>query len=63
MSSHGLGLADQLALARQLDVLPRSVWLIGAVLGRAEPGSAPGTWMDRSVESAHRRIAAMASGS
>jgi len=56
MSSHGLGLADQLALARQLDVLPRSVWFLGAVLDRADLESPAGPWMRETIVMAHRRI-------
>lgn len=56
MSSHGLGLADQLALARQLDVLPESAWFIGAVLDRADVESPAGPWMRDTIMMAHRRI-------
>ena len=56
MSSHGLGLAHQLALARQLDLLPEQVWLVGAVLDHTDNGSAPSGWMGEVIELAHRKI-------
>jgi len=60
MSSHGLGLAHQLALARELGVLPAQVWLVGAVLDAIDPEALPSGWMDEVVALAHRRIASIA---
>lgn len=60
LSSHGLGLADQLALARQLKVLPGETWFLGAVLESAALGSEPGVWLDETVALAHRRVCSLA---
>ena len=60
MSSHGLGLAEQLALARQLDLLPPTVWFVGAVLDQTERESPASTWMDDVLESARQCIRSVA---
>lgn len=49
LSTHGLGLADQIELARRLGVLPAQVWFVGAVLESARPNTAPGAWMNPAV--------------
>ena len=56
MSSHGLGLAHQLALARQLDLLPEQVWLVGAVLESTESEAAASPWMADAVDAACGKI-------
>ena len=63
MSSHGLGLAHQLTLARQLDLLPEAVWLVGAVIDRVDQAAEPSGWMDEVVELAHRQVLSIAQGS
>jgi hydrogenase maturation protease len=62
MSTHGLGLADQIALAGRLGLLPESVWLVGATAGSAEPESVAPGWMEEAVVGAHRRIGELIEG-
>ena len=56
LSSHGLGLADQIELARRLGVLPAEVWFVGAVIAEARPGIAAGAALDPAVGEACGRV-------
>lgn len=56
LSSHGLGLADQIALARQVGILPAEVLLVAAPLTSATVGGSPRDDLDRLVESAVRYV-------
>lgn len=60
LSSHGLGLADQLALADQLGILPVRVWLVGAIVDATQVGAAASAWMRSAVEAAAGRVAELA---
>lgn len=60
LSTHGLGLADQIALARQLDLLPPRVWLVGAPLRAARIGESAGPALDEQVDEAVEAVARIA---
>jgi hydrogenase maturation protease len=53
LSSHGLGVATALALARELEFLPAHLQLFGIEIGSALPGTQPG----KAVRSAAHRLA------
>jgi hydrogenase maturation protease len=56
LSSHGLSLAHELELARQLKMLPKRVHLVAAAAGEMGIGAAPGAAVSALVEPAVRRI-------
>ncbi len=61
-STHGICVADQLALAAELGIHPRCVWLIGVIAAEAAHAdpAAPGRsqWLECAVEQAASRIVA-----
>jgi hydrogenase maturation protease len=58
VSSHGFGLPDALALARELGCLPARLDLYAIEIGSALPGARP----DPAIRGAARRLAAMIAG-
>lgn len=56
VSTHALGVADQLALAGRLGMLPPVVKLVAATIGDAEQGRPPCAAVRRQVAPAARRI-------
>jgi len=56
LSSHGLSVADQLALASQLGLLPDEVLVVAVTLGSAQLGGPLGKEVARQVPIAARRI-------
>ena len=61
-SSHGLGVAEALDLARALGRLPRRVRIYGIEAGRVDPGGAVSPAVAAAVEKLARRIAARWAG-
>jgi len=57
MSSHGLSLGNQLDLARQLGMLPKTVRLIGVGIGSAEIGGAMSEMVRQQVDRAAAKVA------
>jgi hypothetical protein len=57
LSTHGLSAADELELARRLDMCPKIVWLVAAVAGSVEVGHAAADEAPRQVPVAAGRIA------
>ncbi len=62
LSSHGLGLAEALDLARALGRLPRRLRVFGIEGGCFERGAQPSPAVRQAVEEVAQRIAVMASG-
>jgi hydrogenase maturation protease len=60
LSSHGLSIAHELALARTLGMLPVHVHLIAAATGTTQIGEAPTVGVLQSVEPAANRVAEIA---
>lgn len=58
LSSHGFGVLDALALARELGSLPPRLDVYGIEIGSAMPGEAPGTAVASAARQLARRIAA-----
>lgn len=57
LSTHGLSVADELALAQRLDLCPKIVWLVAAVAGSVEVGRSADDEVLRQVPAAASRIA------
>jgi hydrogenase maturation protease len=57
LSTHGLSVADELALAQRLGLCPKSVWLVAAVAGSVEVGRSAADEVLRQVPAAASRIA------
>ena len=57
LSSHGFGVADALALARELGSLPRRLDLYGIEVGPVAPGEAPGDAIRAAAKALARQIA------
>jgi hydrogenase maturation protease len=57
LSTHGLSVADELALARRLGLCPKVVRLVAVVAGSVEVGRPAGDEVVRQVPAAARRIA------
>lgn len=62
LSSHGLGVLDALALARELGSLPARIDLYGIEIGAANPGESAGSEVRAAAQQLARRIAADLSG-
>ena len=60
LSSHGLGLAEQLELARRLHLLPRQLRFLGAPLREAQLGTAARPQLEQLVQATLERIAQLA---
>jgi len=58
LSSHGLGVLDALALARELGSLPRRLDLYGIEIGSANPGEPAGNEIHAAAQQLARNIAA-----
>lgn len=58
LSSHGLGVLDTLALARELGSLPARLDLYGIEIGAANPGEPAGNEVQAAAQQLARRIAA-----
>lgn len=58
LSSHGLGVLDALALARELGSLPSRLDLYGIEIGAANPGEPAGSEVRAAAQQLARRIAA-----
>jgi hydrogenase maturation protease len=58
LSSHGFGVLDALALARELGSLPPRLDVYGIEIGSAVPGEAPGAAVAAAARQLARRIAA-----
>lgn len=58
LSSHGLGVLDALALARELGSLPARLDLYGIEIGSANPGESPGSEIHAAARQLAGRIAA-----
>jgi hydrogenase maturation protease len=58
LSSHGLGVLDALALARELGNLPARLDLYGIEIGAANPGEPAGSEVRAAAQQLARRIAA-----
>lgn len=58
LSSHGLGVLDALALARELGSLPARLDLYGIEIGAANPGEQAGSKVRAAAQQLARRIAA-----
>ena len=57
LSTHGLSVADELALAQQLGLCPAEVRLIAAIVGSVEVGRPIGAAVRGQVSAAARRVA------
>ncbi|MHB8862124.1 MAG: hydrogenase maturation protease [Pirellulaceae bacterium] len=57
LSTHGLSVADELELARRLEICPQVVWLVAAVAGCLEIGRSAGEEVLRQVPVAAGHIA------
>jgi hydrogenase maturation protease len=60
LSSHGLGLADQLELARRLHLLPHKLHFLGAALRAAQIGTAARPQLAQLVQATLERVAELA---
>lgn len=58
LSSHGLGVLDALALARELGSLPSRLDLYGIEIGAANPGEPAGSEVQAAAQQLAQRIAA-----
>jgi hydrogenase maturation protease len=57
LSSHGLGVLDALALARELGSLPRRIDLYGIEIGSANPGELADSRIEAAAQQLAQRIA------
>jgi hydrogenase maturation protease len=57
LSTHGLSVADELDLARRLEMCPRHVWLVAVVAASVEVGRAPSDNVTQQVPAAAERVA------
>ena len=56
LSSHGLSLADELELAREVEMLPEQVFVVAAAISNAIIGQPPSDQIRRLVQPAAERI-------